>query len=277
MQLYIVDNNCIYFVLFLTRKSSQLNLNFCRPDHVFLMYANDLFLKQLTFLIDKSVETMDKLRSIFLLLLHYDQFMKLIILITDTLSFPFNYIASIVLVFLIGYIVKWTFKYILSPRAWIGVWQQRDYAVNRGAIPTSTGTAHHQDRISGENLRMFLNAISGTKSSNQITISNTTATAALTQAAEQGSGVQEILASLENGCADMAVESSMSEETAKSKENSPQKQTAKINNNDAAENQQDVSKSVNKPQEVTEKQHGTPKAVDKSHEVKLEDVLDNEA
>lgn len=239
------------------KKSSQLNLNFCRPDHVFLMYANDLFLKQLTFLIDKSVETMDKLRN--------------------TLSFPFNYIASIVLVFLIGYIVKWTFKYILSPRAWIGVWQQRDYAVNRGTIPTSTGTAHHQDRISGENLRMFLNAISGTKSSNQITISNTTATAALTQAAEQGSGVQEILASLENGCADMAVESSMSEETAKSKENSPQKQTAKINNNDAAENQQDVSKSVNKPQEVTEKQHGTPKAVDKSHEVKLEDVLDNEA
>lgn len=223
------------------KKSSQLNLNFCRPDHVFLMYANDLFLKQLTFLIDKSVETMEILRS--------------------SLGFPYNYLAGILLVCLIGYIVKLTFKYILSPRAWAGVWQQREYATQRGALPgTSTGTAHHEDRISGENLKMLLNAISCATSANQITISNTTATPALMQAPEHGSGVQEILAPLENGSADTGSESSMSEEEAKSKENSPQKQTHKSDNNNATEKQQNVSSDN-----------------DKANAVKLEDVLDNEA
>ncbi|XP_014092612.2 uncharacterized protein [Bactrocera oleae] len=222
------------------KKASQLNLNFCRPDHVFLLYANDLFLTQLTFLIDKCVETMEILRN--------------------SLSFPFNYIASAVLVFLIGYIVKLTFKYILSPRAWYGVWRQHEYAMHRGALPASTGTAHHEDRISGDNLRILLNAISGATSSNQISISNTTATAALTQAAEQGSGVQELLAPLDNGSADTASESSTSEEKANSKESSPHKQTDEIVNNNATAKQQDVSKSAEKP-----------------HTLKLEDVLDKEA
>ncbi|XP_018797380.1 PREDICTED: uncharacterized protein LOC108974153 isoform X2 [Bactrocera latifrons] len=211
------------------KQASQLNLNFCRPDHVFLLYANDLFLKQLTFLIDKSIETMETLRN--------------------TLSFPFNYIAGGMLVFLIGYIVKLTFKYILSPRAWYGVWQQHEYATHRGGLPASTGTALHEDRISGENLRILLNAISGATSSNQISISNTTATASLTQAIEQGSGVQEILASLENGSADTASDSSMSEKLAKSKENSPQKQTDETVNNNATAKQQDVSKSDEKAHE----------------------------
>ncbi|XP_039954898.1 uncharacterized protein LOC120771111 [Bactrocera tryoni] len=217
------------------KQASQLNLNFCRPDHVFLLYVNDLFLKQLSFLIDKSIETMETLRN--------------------SLSFPFNYIAGGMLVFLIGYFVKLTFKYILSPRAWYGVWQQHEYTTHRGGLPASTGTALHEDRISGENLRILLNAISGATSSNQISISNTTATAALTPATEQGSGVQEVLASLENGSADTASDSSMSEKLTKSKENSPQKQTDESANNNATAKQQDVSKSAEKAHDIKLEEH----------------------
>ncbi|XP_017480830.1 PREDICTED: uncharacterized protein LOC108370086 isoform X1 [Rhagoletis zephyria] len=217
------------------KQSSQLNLGFCRPDHVFLMYANDLFLKQLGFLMDKCAETMEVLK--------------------DNLTFPFNYLASVLLVVLIGYIVKLTFKYILSPRAWAGVWQAPQIGIrtpHHNGLPT--GTAHHEDRLSGENLRMLLNAISGgTTTSNKITISNTTVTAPLTESPETTSGVQEILLSLENGSnADTASdESSMSEAAAqKSKHNSPHKQVDETDNNNGVENQFDVSDDGDKSKTV---------------------------
>ncbi|XP_049318217.1 uncharacterized protein LOC125780282 isoform X2 [Bactrocera dorsalis] len=196
------------------KQASQLNWNFCRPDQVFLLYVNDLYLKKV-------------------------------------------YLAGGVLVFLIGYIVKLTFKYeyIPSARAWYGVWQQwsmcvMEYVTQRGGLPVSTDTALHEDRNSGENLRTLVNDISGATSSNQISINNTTATAALTQTTEQGSGVQEILASLENGSADTASDSSMSEKLAKSKENSPQKQTDESVNNNATTKQQDMSKSAKKAHDI---------------------------
>ncbi|XP_053947154.1 uncharacterized protein LOC128855929 [Anastrepha ludens] len=226
------------------KKASQLNLNFCRPDHVFLMYANDLFLKQLGFLIDKSAETMEMLR--------------------DNLSFPFNYLAAVLLMFLIAYILKLTFKYILSPRAWAGLRQPGaigSHAPQYSGLPSSSGTAHHEDRISGENLRMLLNAISGGATSNQITISNTTATAALTQPPDLASGVQEILNSLENtSSADTGSESSSPVVPEKSKQNSPQQQVATLDNNNEHDKQLDVSADS-----------------DKCKEVQVEDVLDEEA
>ncbi|XP_030370667.1 uncharacterized protein LOC115621221 isoform X2 [Scaptodrosophila lebanonensis] len=80
------------------RKSSKINLAYCRPDHVLLMYLNDLFLKQLEMFLEKVMHTLSNLRS--------------------GLSFPYNYVALVSLVALVGYIVKLTFKYILSPKAW---------------------------------------------------------------------------------------------------------------------------------------------------------------
>lgn len=53
--------NFVFFCYF--RKSQQLKLRFCRPDHVFIMYVNDLFLKQLEFLIEKCTATVSKLTS----------------------------------------------------------------------------------------------------------------------------------------------------------------------------------------------------------------------
>ncbi|XP_004529385.1 uncharacterized protein LOC101456462 isoform X1 [Ceratitis capitata] len=177
------------------KKASRINLNFCRPDHVFLLYANDLFLKQLTFLIDETTEAIQTLRS--------------------NLSFPFNYLAVVLLVMLIGYIVKYTFKYILSPRAWADIWyahQSGHNAPQHDALSGRTGTTHREDCLSGENLSMLLNAISGgSTSSAQITITHTTTAAALTQAKGVPSGVQEILTPIDNDGADTECDTSMSE------------------------------------------------------------------
>ncbi|XP_067619401.1 uncharacterized protein [Eurosta solidaginis] len=223
------------------KKSSQLNLSFCRPDHVFLLYANDLFLKQLQFLIDKCQESMAILR--------------------EDLPFPLNSMACVLLVTLIGYILKLTFKYILSPRAWVGIWHAHNTLPSIGT-GTSTGTIHHEDRISGENLRMLLHALSGGATSNQITISNTTATASLTQSHSTGSGVEEIQDALEIGNVDTSKDSAMSEVTAEVKrQDSPQKQTEKLDKNNSSNKSVDILKD---------------KSDVESKEAKLEDVIDEE-
>ncbi|XP_022211045.2 uncharacterized protein LOC111066614 [Drosophila obscura] len=129
------------------RKSSKLNLTYCLPDHVFMMYVNDLFLKQLEMLLEKVSQTMTKLSS--------------------GLSFPFNLIAPIFLVALVGYIIKLTFKYVISPRAWATLIHTRPGHAD--SQPTAqhfiAGKEPVRDCISGENLKILLNVISDTRQS----------------------------------------------------------------------------------------------------------------
>uniref|UniRef100_A0A034VR50 Uncharacterized protein n=1 Tax=Bactrocera dorsalis TaxID=27457 RepID=A0A034VR50_BACDO len=58
------------------KQASQLNWNFCRPDHVFLLYVNDLFLKKVYSTVQIKVTTIQKnkikvLRCIFFEFLNY--------------------------------------------------------------------------------------------------------------------------------------------------------------------------------------------------------------
>ncbi|XP_017117479.1 uncharacterized protein LOC108139293 [Drosophila elegans] len=122
------------------KKSSKLNLSICMPDHVFFMYMNNLFLKQLEMLLEKVSETMQKL--------------------SYGLSFPFNLLAPLLLVALVGYIIKLTFKYIISPKAWASL-------IHSNPAPVGAQAAHQAiagreavgDCISGENLKMLLNVM----------------------------------------------------------------------------------------------------------------------
>ncbi|KAH8288759.1 hypothetical protein KR054_009300 [Drosophila jambulina] len=143
------------------RKSSKLNLPYCRPDEVFLMYTNDLFLKQLEVLLERVSHTMTKL--------------------TSGLSFPYNLIAPLFLVALIGYIIKLTFKYVISPKAWASL------VHNRTAAPVAQPIGANEpvrDCISGENLKMLLNVM------NVTTVQQQTQQP---QALPSVSGVQELM------------------------------------------------------------------------------------
>lgn len=55
--------NCVELetVFSVFRKSSKFNLAYCRPDQVFLMYTNDLFLNQLEILLERVSQSMTKL------------------------------------------------------------------------------------------------------------------------------------------------------------------------------------------------------------------------
>ncbi|XP_068155612.1 uncharacterized protein [Drosophila tropicalis] len=122
------------------RKSAKLNMSECRLDHVLIMYINDLFLKQLEMLLEKVTQTMSKLSS--------------------EMPFPFNLIAPLALAALVGYIVKLTFKYIISPKVWIKMRHSAPPPAPHQAV--SQNNEALGDRLSGENLKMLLNAITVT-------------------------------------------------------------------------------------------------------------------
>ncbi|XP_026836724.1 uncharacterized protein LOC6552265 [Drosophila erecta] len=121
------------------KQSSKRHTSICMPDEVLLLYMNNLFIKQLEIAIEKVSEIMTKLSS--------------------GLSFPYNLLAPVLLVCLVGYIIKLSFKYILSPRAWATLLHK--------PAPLGTPTIHQsinaqepiEDRISGDNLKMLLNVI----------------------------------------------------------------------------------------------------------------------
>ncbi|XP_043653068.1 uncharacterized protein LOC122619914 [Drosophila teissieri] len=121
------------------KKYSKIQISVCMPDDVFFMYLNNLFIKQLEIMIEKVSGTMTKLST--------------------GLPFPYNLLAPVLLVCLVGYIIKLSFKYILSPRAWASL-------LHKPASP-ETPTIHQsinarepiEDRLSGDNLKMLLNVI----------------------------------------------------------------------------------------------------------------------
>uniref|UniRef100_A0A1A9Z499 Uncharacterized protein n=1 Tax=Glossina pallidipes TaxID=7398 RepID=A0A1A9Z499_GLOPL len=107
------------------RKSSQLKLPICRPDHVFLRYINDLFLKYIEGLLEKSVLSLKTILKV--------------------MPFPYNLFAAPMLLYVLVYLLKLSFKYVLSPSAW---------APLVGSNQTSNQI--QQDCVSGENLKKLL-------------------------------------------------------------------------------------------------------------------------
>ncbi|KAH8331167.1 hypothetical protein KR067_012381 [Drosophila pandora] len=127
------------------KKSSKISLSYCLPDQVFLMYMNDLFFKQLELLLEKVTHTMTRL--------------------TTNLGWPYCYIAPLFLVLLVGYIIKLTFKYVISPRAWGSLLHNYSSSSSPSASGTIQPNATIQsiaakepavDCLSGENLKMLL-------------------------------------------------------------------------------------------------------------------------
>lgn len=106
------------------------------------MYFNDIFLKYLQVLLEQFTTTLTKLNS--------------------DLGFPYNILSGFLLVILIGYILKLVFKYLLSPAAWSQYMHRKpsDYIHQQAAIKNSTNS--NEDRISGDNLKLLLNAITAT-------------------------------------------------------------------------------------------------------------------
>uniref|UniRef100_A0A6P4EQX7 Uncharacterized protein LOC108042080 n=1 Tax=Drosophila rhopaloa TaxID=1041015 RepID=A0A6P4EQX7_DRORH len=151
------------------KKSSKINLSICMPDHVLFMYMNNLFLKQLEMLLEKVSETMNKLST--------------------GLSFPFNLLAPLLLVALVGYIIKLSFKYIISPKAWASLVRNNPAPIGTQTAQQSIGAREAAgDCISGENLKMLLNVMSVTSVQQQ---------SQQTQPMPAVSGVQELVESLE--------------------------------------------------------------------------------
>lgn len=145
----------IFFLMFLIllnctiiyRRSAKLSLGFCRPDHVLIMYFNDIFLKYLEVLLEQCTVTLAALNA--------------------SLGFPYNMLSGFLLVCIIGYILKLTFKYILSPRAWAQFMHQKPpYLSEHAAIKNANAAEINHDRISGDNLKLLLKAINGSPQRN---------------------------------------------------------------------------------------------------------------
>lgn len=112
------------------------------------MYFNDIFIKYLQVLIEQFTTTLTKLNG--------------------DLGFPYNILSGFLLVILIGYILKLVFKYLLSPGAWVHFMhrKQSDYMPQQASIKNSTNS--NDDRLSGDNLKLLLNAITATPQRNVI-------------------------------------------------------------------------------------------------------------
>jgi len=107
----------------------------------------------------------------------------------DGLSFPYNLLAPILLVALVGYIIKLTFKYIISPRAWASLVHNNPAPVAPQLTQQSIGAREAVgDCLSGENLKMLLNVMSVTTVAQQ---------SQQTQQLPAVSGVQELIEALE--------------------------------------------------------------------------------
>lgn len=66
---YLLKNvfiNYTYFCHVRYRKSSKLRMPYCRPDHVFIMYASEIFLKQIEMILEKTTQTISSLNCKFL-------------------------------------------------------------------------------------------------------------------------------------------------------------------------------------------------------------------
>ncbi|XP_065354258.1 uncharacterized protein LOC135948750 [Calliphora vicina] len=150
------------------KQSAKLSLGFCRPDHVLIMYFNDIFLKYLQVLLEQCTVTLTTLNS--------------------ALGFPYNILSGVLLVCIIAYILKLTFKYILSPSAWAQFMHRKQpYQPDLQASIKSRENIN-DDRLSGDNLKMLLNVINSTPQRNA---------ASMLSSLSAVSGVEEVKEAIE--------------------------------------------------------------------------------
>ncbi|KAM8706608.1 hypothetical protein ACLKA7_010812 [Drosophila subpalustris] len=178
-------------------KSSKLNMPFCRPDHVFIMYTSDIFLKQIEMLLEKTTHAISSLST--------------------GLSLPYSLIAPFALVFLIGFMLKLTFKYIISPKVWMGFIQKRSTPPVAGTQQAALTDEAAGDRLTGENLRMLLNVVH-----------SSTLVQSQKQPQLAGSGVQELLEPLEAPSASPTKNTSGSQDTSIEKPSSSNNSVEKV-------------------------------------------------
>lgn len=167
-------------------------------------------------ILEKTTHTLSNLSSKLNLLSRVRGSTNYFLYFTAGLSFPFNLIAPIALVILIGYILKLTFKYVISPKAWMGFFHMRSNLPTAGNQATVTAGESGGDRLSGDNLKMLLNVINASS---------------ITQIQQQQqpqplavSGVQELLEPLE----------APPEAEAKSKSNSANNSQEKLNDSSSS-------------------------------------------
>lgn len=167
-------------------------------------------------ILEKTTHTLSNLSSKLKLLSRVRGSTNYFLYFTAGLSFPFNLIAPIALVILIGYILKLTFKYVISPKAWMGFFHMRSNSPTAGNQATVTAGESGGDRLSGDNLKMLLNVINASS---------------ITQIQQQQqpqplavSGVQELLEPLE----------APPEAEAKSKSNSANNSQEKLNDSSSS-------------------------------------------
>ncbi|KAM7359590.1 uncharacterized protein ACRADG_000254 [Cochliomyia hominivorax] len=129
------------------KQSAKLSLGYCRPDHVLIMYFNDMFLKYLQILLEQFTATFTKLNS--------------------DLGFPYNIMSGILLACLIGYIIKLIFKYTLNPKTWVQILHRKQHYITEN-VSLKNRINSQDDRLSGENLKSFLNAINSNAQLNDI-------------------------------------------------------------------------------------------------------------
>lgn len=147
-------------------------------------------------------------------------------ILQNSLPWPLNYFSSILLIFIVGYFIKLTFKYILNPASLSHMWhrnsQHHPYVNQTAAL--SQGDAN-TDRISGENLKALLNVIHATTVSNKQPV------------VPAVSGVQEVHEAIESAPANDTSTSSVSSpdvtvnatsKVKKNNNNSPKEQKADV-------------------------------------------------
>lgn len=151
----------------------------------------------------------------------------------DTLPFPYNYFAAFMLICIIGYFFKLTFKYILSPSVWIRAYRQHPKenfgmsALGQTAAQQQQALPPTEDRLSGDNLKMLLNVISSAVPAQQ---------ASAQSKLPAVSGVEDIREAIEAG-----QPSQSSSANTSTSSNTPEKSTPTItsitnNNNNSSSN-----------------------------------------
>ncbi|XP_055849845.1 uncharacterized protein LOC129914556 [Episyrphus balteatus] len=115
---------------------SKLKLPFCRPDHVAIMYFNEMFFNQLQVIVEKIADSMT--------------------VIQNKVPFPYNYLGMIAFPFLFLTILPLLFQNILNPVSWFKIFQG---STSEQEKRNNNNSSAEGDRLSGENLKIVLDAL----------------------------------------------------------------------------------------------------------------------
>lgn len=110
------------------------------------MYFNDIFVKYLQILIEQCAIAITSLNAI--------------------LGFPYSFLTPVLVVYLVAYLLKLSFKYILRPSEWYQLAQNKRFRHQNEEKCMQNVSNSENDRISGDNLKLLLNAINAAPQKN---------------------------------------------------------------------------------------------------------------